>query len=150
MGHLRHTFVTRIHAIHHRDPRRVFAAGVWPVVLVPMAVAIIYRSVFFTAFYGGLLAGFACYEALHYRLHFSKPSCRWEDFLRIRHLFHHQESSSACLGITTRFWDRLFGTEPDLEATTVKSLAQIPVLEGPSNLGMLGRGVTRAPGREPK
>ena len=36
LGHAHRTFVTRLHEVHHRDPRAVFALGAW----VPVAVVI--------------------------------------------------------------------------------------------------------------
>jgi len=36
LGHAHRTFVTPLHAVHHRDPRAVFALGAW----IPAAVVL--------------------------------------------------------------------------------------------------------------
>jgi len=139
MGHIYNTFVTPIHAVHHRDPRAVFAIGTWlPSVLVAVILLIAFGFGPFI-FYLGLLAGFAAYEVIHYRIHFSARLTPVETRLRAHHLVHHLRRPKMCLGVTTSFWDRVFGTEPagpEL-AALYASVRSVPRLEGPSNLGIL-------------
>ncbi|HYK65354.1 MAG TPA: hypothetical protein VEY94_10425, partial [Patescibacteria group bacterium] len=72
LGHAHRTFVTALHDVHHRDPRAVFAmhAYIPTAVLVAAALAIFGFGpwVFFVS---GILAGFAAYEFVHYRIHFA-------------------------------------------------------------------------------
>jgi sterol desaturase/sphingolipid hydroxylase (fatty acid hydroxylase superfamily) len=116
MSHRFVTFVTQLHQVHHRDASAVFAVGAW----IPVAAIIGILPMVFgmtPAMYSvcGLMAGFAAYEALHYRLHFTHPATRWEEGLRTRHLAHHFAFPDRCLGVTTSLWDRIFGTEPGIE-----------------------------------
>jgi sterol desaturase/sphingolipid hydroxylase (fatty acid hydroxylase superfamily) len=143
LGHAHRTFVTRLHEVHHRDPRAVFALGAW----IPVAVVLAGGWAMFGAapaviFLGGVAAGFAGYELVHYRIHFFKPACALEARLRARHLAHHFREPDALFGVTTRLWDVVFGTEP--EARRMRELAEagagIAPLAGASNLGrMVGR-----------
>ncbi|SRR5579875_425929 len=136
MAHLHGTFVTPMHAGHHRDPRAVFAIGAWP---PSTAIAAVLFAFFGLApgavFYYGLLCGFIAYEIIHYRLHFAAALTPYERGLRDRHIVHHLRRPMMCLGVISGFWDRLFGTEPaphELSALRA-SLGEIRPLSGPTN-----------------
>jgi dihydroceramide fatty acyl 2-hydroxylase len=136
LSHRLRTFATPLHAAHHRDPHAVFTVGAW----IPVGLATVCGLWFFglapaMRFYLGLLAGFAGYEAIHYRIHFSAPRTDLEARLRARHLAHHMRAPNEIFGVTTALWDRVFGTEPvpsrrrELEA----AVAGVAPLTGPSN-----------------
>jgi len=144
LGHAHRTFVSGLHEVHHRDPRAVFALGAWiPVALLLTIAWVIFGASDGVIFFGGIVAGFAVYEVVHYRIHFSEPAFALEERLRARHLAHHFREPDAIFGVTTRLWDVVFGTEPD--ARTMRALAEygadIAPLAGASNLGrLIGRG----------
>lgn len=140
MAHLHKTFVTPIHAVHHRDPHAVFAIGTW----MPSAAVLILLLVLFgwapgVIFYVGLLCGFAAYEVTHYRIHFATRLTPIERRLRVHHLVHHMRRPKKCLGVTTGFWDRVFGTalSPSEAPALCASVSNLPPLAGPSNLHSL-------------
>ena len=82
LGHTHRTFVSGLHEVHHRDPRAVFALGSWlPVAVVIGSASWIFGAAPGVIFLGGVAAGFAGYEFVHYRIHFSKPSCALEERL---------------------------------------------------------------------
>ena len=140
MGHLYNTFVTPIHAVHHRDPRAVFAIRTWPPSLAILALLLaLFGWAAGVVFYLGLLAGFAAYEIIHYRLHFCARLTPLEARLRRHHLVHHLRRPKLCLGVTTAFWDRVFGTDPSPReaAALYASVKDAPPLDGPTNLGRL-------------
>ncbi|HZO82981.1 MAG TPA: sterol desaturase family protein [Candidatus Binataceae bacterium] len=136
MGHRFATFVTPIHAVHHRDPHAVFALGAWLPALAPLLIGVACGARAFSLIYGGLLAGFAGYEALHYRLHFCAPCCRVEARLRTRHLIHHYRAPTRFYGVTSALWDRVFATGATgaVAARLAAEVADIPPLAGRSNL----------------
>ena len=143
LGHAHRTFVSGLHEVHHRDPRAVFALGSWvPVIVVMLGALVFFGAAPGVVFLGGVAAGFAGYELIHYRIHFSRPSCALEERLRGRHLAHHFKEPDAIFGVTTRLWDVVFGTEP--EAARMRELATvgnaIAPLAGRSNLGRVIRG----------
>jgi dihydroceramide fatty acyl 2-hydroxylase len=140
MGHRFATFVTPLHHVHHRDPRAVFALGAWLPASLPLLIGAARGARGWTILYGGILAGFAAYEVLHYRMHFRAPICRAEARMRTRHLIHHYCAPALCFGVTTTLWDRVFrttasGADGALLAARVASIAP---LEGPSNLNAPG------------
>jgi sterol desaturase/sphingolipid hydroxylase (fatty acid hydroxylase superfamily) len=85
----------------------------------------------------GLLAGFLRYEYVHYRIHFAPPRSARAELLRVHHLAHHHCNPAAYHGVTTRFWDRVFGTLPAEHARDYASVRERPPLEGKSNFGNL-------------
>jgi sterol desaturase/sphingolipid hydroxylase (fatty acid hydroxylase superfamily) len=144
LGHAHRTFVSGLHEVHHRDPRAVFALGTWiPAAVVLVGAAAIFGAAAGVIFFGGIVAGFAAYEVVHYRIHFARPAFAIEERLRARHLAHHFREPDAIFGVTTRLWDVAFGTEPS--ADRMRELAQsgaaVAPLTGASNLGRIIRRV---------
>jgi sterol desaturase/sphingolipid hydroxylase (fatty acid hydroxylase superfamily) len=136
LSHRLRTFASPLHDVHHRDPRAVFTVGAWlPVALLTVAGLGFFGFTPVMAFVLGVVAGFICYEAIHYRIHFARPRSQWEARLRTRHLAHHLRAPGEIFGVTTALWDRAFGTQPapsrmhDLEC----AVADIAPLSGPSN-----------------
>jgi sterol desaturase/sphingolipid hydroxylase (fatty acid hydroxylase superfamily) len=114
MSHMYRTFVTPLHEAHHRDPHAVFTVGAWiPLGLATLIIVAIFGLGPVTVFWLGIMTGFAAYETEHYRIHFAQPACAYEARLRRYHLAHHRGAPNACFGVTGRFWDRVFGTEPE-------------------------------------
>jgi sterol desaturase/sphingolipid hydroxylase (fatty acid hydroxylase superfamily) len=142
LAHSHRTFVTPLHNEHHVDPRAVFAMRAWiPTAIVLIVLLTIFGMVPGVIFLFGIVAGFAVYEWLHYRIHFATPANAFEARLRARHLAHHMKEPDAIFGVTTRLWDVVFGTEPapdrmrELEAAG----ASVAPLSGSSNLGRVIR-----------
>ncbi len=142
LGHAHRTFVTPLHAVHHRDPRAVFALGAWlPAAVVLGGAWLMFGGGRAVVFCAGIASGFAAYELMHYRIHFASPSCALEARLRARHLAHHLSAPDAIFGVTTRLWDVVLGTEPDAERMRALAAAgaRVAPLSGASNLGQLIR-----------
>jgi sterol desaturase/sphingolipid hydroxylase (fatty acid hydroxylase superfamily) len=140
MAHRFATFVTPLHHVHHRDPSAVFALGAWLPALAPIFIIAATDARGWTIFYAGVLAGFAAYEVVHYRIHFCAPVFRAETRMRTRHLIHHYCAPAICFGVTTALWDRVFGTSArGAEAAQMTAcVAAIAPLEGLSNVAAPG------------
>ncbi len=134
-GWLSHRFRTPVGALHfehHRDARRVFTS---PTAWVPLTgVAFLLLP---AALALGLFCGFLHYEYVHWRLHFRTPKSARERRLRVHHLAHHACDAKAYYGVTTRFWDRVFGTLPGTWRADYARVGDRAVVRGPSNLGTL-------------
>ena len=103
-----------MHIGHHRDPHSVFTAGAWaPVAIVSLLIFGIAGLTPASAMWLGLVAGFLSYELFHYRIHFARPLCAFEEKMRTRHLAHHMRAPGQIFGVTNRIWDCVFGSEPD-------------------------------------
>jgi len=115
LAHRWKTFVSPLHANHHRNPRNVFTS---PIAVVPIALLLFGAAALATSplqascFVGGVLAGFSRYEWMHWRFHFREPRSQRERLLRSHHLAHHFCNARSYHGVSTRLWDRVFGTLP--------------------------------------
>jgi len=137
LSHTFKTFATRLHAVHHHDAHAIFTVRAWmPMVLLYAIIATLIRWTPLTILFSGVIAGFAGYEAIHYRIHFCRPQGLVEDYLRSRHLIHHEFYPNRCFGVTSALWDLAFATEPmgNEMATLCKSVRSKPPLTGRSNL----------------
>lgn len=139
-GFLSHWFrtpVSPMHWGHHENPRAVFTS---PVAWVPIAITVYGVTawaigwLFAAAWIGGLLIGFARYEWIHWRIHFRAPRNDRERLLRSHHLAHHYRNPRMYHGVTTRLYDRIFGTLPADHEADYRAVADKPVLSGESNL----------------
>ena len=63
-----------------------------------------------TNLFAGGLFGYICYDLTHYFLHHKNLPAWWRD-LKKYHLQHHFMDYQVGFGVTSRFWDRVFGTE---------------------------------------
>jgi sterol desaturase/sphingolipid hydroxylase (fatty acid hydroxylase superfamily) len=113
LSHTFRTFATGFHAVHHRDAHAVFTIRAWiPIVSVYTILVILLGWSPWIILLSGAVAGFAGYEAMHYRIHFRRSRGPIEDYLRSRHLVHHGYYPNQCFGVTSALWDLAFGTEP--------------------------------------
>ena len=116
----------RIHYDHHQDPNHLevlFGAlhttlPAIAIVTIPVGWAI---GAFWDAGFGGACAAFATgllttclYEFVHCIQHLAyKPKSKWLAEMKRRHMAHHFHDETGNFGITTFFWDKLFGTHYD-------------------------------------
>lgn len=71
------------------------------------------------AFVVGFVGMYSLYEITHYRYHASKPLVKPFIILRKHHFYHHFHNPKMNHGVTTRFWDRVFGTFHRVEVVRV-------------------------------
>jgi sterol desaturase/sphingolipid hydroxylase (fatty acid hydroxylase superfamily) len=108
-----------IHANHHEYPRdreRLF---------MPPVPSLFLAAVFFVVqflllqdaaylFFPGFLFGYLLYGSMHYAIHAWKPPFKWMKPLWRNHHLHHYREQGKGFGVSTTFWDRVFGTMFDL------------------------------------
>jgi|SRR5262245_19429156 len=112
--HLDWGILSHGHDAHHQNPEANVAMPwfVTPILFIPpQLVATQYFAVAgFSTVLGGWFGGFVGYTLLHHTLHHNNFRIGWYRRLQSRHRIHH-----ACpdtnFGVTTRYWDRVFGTE---------------------------------------
>jgi sterol desaturase/sphingolipid hydroxylase (fatty acid hydroxylase superfamily) len=125
----------RIHYDHHQDPNHLEVLfGALPSTLPTIAIATAPVG-FAIGGVGGALAAFATglfttafYEFCHCIQHLAyKPKSPFLAAMKARHMAHHFHDETGNFGITSFFWDKLFGTfyeRPDrkLKSPTVFNL----------------------------
>ena len=119
----------RIHYDHHQDPNHLEVLfGALHTTLPTIAIATLPIGWAIGGF-GGACAAFATglittcfYEFCHCIQHLSyKPKNKWLAEMKRSHMAHHFHHEDGNYGITTFFWDRLFGTYYKSAAERAKS-----------------------------
>ncbi len=59
---------------------------------------------------GGSYMGYILYDLTHYYLHHGKPFGDHLKEMKTYHLDHHYKEANLGFGITSKFWDHVFGT----------------------------------------
>ena len=106
--------LAEMHDTHHDDPRDLIGTPTW--VSLPLAVvALGLLSSSFGETLGcglatGLVGGYLWYISVHHLAHHGRlRGSRYLYRARRRHAVHHARETGN-FGVTTEFWDRLFGT----------------------------------------
>lgn len=105
------------HLEHHaapRDRRYLFVRPPYAVAASVLLIALIWavtRSFAqTTGLISGIWTGYAYYESVHFRVHFTASEGRWISAQRKRHFHHHFQDARRSFGVTTPLWDYVFGT----------------------------------------
>jgi len=104
------------HGVHHQypnDKKRL----VMPITL-SLAVAVLLLSLTWVlfgtwtwAYSAGFTTGYLAYDMTHYSIHhFKRPKTKWLKNLWKSHIDHHYRDSNKGYGVSSAFWDRVFGT----------------------------------------
>lgn len=107
-----------LHGIHHYLPMDRLRLVMPPTLFVALATPFwkLAHAVFYWDWYvavavfcGGIF-GYICYDLTHYFLHHKNLPSYYRE-LKKYHLQHHFMDYENGFGVTSRFWDRVFGTE---------------------------------------
>ena len=107
-----------LHGIHHYLPMDRYRLVMPPSLVVILAAPFwkLAHTVFFSNWYAavqvfcGGVFGYICYDLTHYFLHHRNLPLYYKE-LKKYHLQHHYADFENGFGVTSRFWDRVFGTE---------------------------------------
>jgi len=106
-----------MHDAHHQAPRAFVGTPTWLSMSVILGVVFLpaWALGSFNAASGlavGVMAGFFWYGLVHHAIHYRRPRPLATRLLVAsrRHAQHHYSSESGNFGVTTSFWDHVFGT----------------------------------------
>ncbi|KAG5991249.1 hypothetical protein E4U54_003911 [Claviceps lovelessii] len=107
-----------LHGVHHYLPMDKYRLVVPPTLFIVLATPFwkLTHFLFFfnwhvaTAIYCGGIFGYICYDLTHYFLHHENLPL-WYKQLKKYHLAHHFLDYELGFGVTSKFWDQVFGTE---------------------------------------
>jgi sterol desaturase/sphingolipid hydroxylase (fatty acid hydroxylase superfamily) len=125
-------FNSGLHALHHRNATDRHYVGA-PVILafpVYLAALAAFRlaggSLVHALVMGsGLLTGFLLYEFVHFTAHLRSPKTRAMKYLKKHHMLHHFADSRNHFGVTSPFWDLVFGTHKRTEQRKSRQISPI-------------------------
>ena len=104
-----------MHMAHHKNPRAltgtptiVTVAAMYGLAYLP--VAVMADAAMAAAWTAGMMAGYLVYVSVHYVVHHlgSGGSSTLRRLIRLHALHHHDDGHN--FGVTSDFWDRVFGT----------------------------------------
>ena len=108
-----------MHGNHHhypRDRQRLFMPPLPSLILATVLFSVQYvilnEAVF--AFFPGFILGYLVYASMHYAIHAWNPPFKWMKPLWRNHHLHHYKDEEKGFGVSSTFWDRIFGTMFDL------------------------------------
>lgn len=108
-------FIYIMHGNHHefpRDKERLFMPPVPSLLLAATIFSLQYlvlRAYAFP-FFPGFMLGYLLYGSMHYAIHAWNPPFKWMKPLWRNHHLHHYKNEERGFGVSTAFWDRVFGT----------------------------------------
>jgi sterol desaturase/sphingolipid hydroxylase (fatty acid hydroxylase superfamily) len=109
-------FFAAMHDLHHEDPEGFVGTPTW-LSLAAICVGALFPLLWGTGFdfasgiTAGLMLGYVWYGGVHHVLHHwrIRPGSHLYRWKR-RHALHHYARRPCNFGVTTQFWDRVFGT----------------------------------------
>lgn len=113
-------FVYIMHGNHHHYPRdrdRLFMPPVPSLILASVIFGIMYLAMgrYAYPFFPGFMLGYLLYASMHYAIHAWNPPFRWMKPLWRNHHLHHYKDEEKGFGVSSTFWDHVFGTMFDLK-----------------------------------
>jgi sterol desaturase/sphingolipid hydroxylase (fatty acid hydroxylase superfamily) len=108
-------FFIRLHAVHHEEPDAYIGAppfiGIALIFLVITLPFLLFSLMAASGLTTGMLVGYMGYQLVHHTTHFWQPPRGTYLYrARLRHSGHHYHRDLGNFGVTTIFWDWLFGT----------------------------------------
>ncbi len=105
-----------LHLLHHNAPTDVAYVAA-PMVLCVPSYAILFGIFYLVAGFdlalnmgSGIIIGFLYYEWVHFATHHLPAKTPWMKVLKKQHMTHHFVDSDRYFGVTSTFWDHVFGT----------------------------------------
>jgi sterol desaturase/sphingolipid hydroxylase (fatty acid hydroxylase superfamily) len=105
-----------VHGVHHTWPKDKYRLVMPPAVSISLFWIFfgIFRlalgSTYVWNFHAGFAVGYMTYDLTHYYIHHFNPKSRYGLTLKKHHMLHHFKDHSARFGVSSRLWDRVFGT----------------------------------------
>jgi sterol desaturase/sphingolipid hydroxylase (fatty acid hydroxylase superfamily) len=111
------------HGVHHAQPACKTRLVMPPAASIPMAAifyglfVLIIGSVmvspeWIAPVFGAFILGYVAYDMTHYATHHLPAHWRVLKELKRHHMLHHYKTPDARFGVTSPFWDLVFGTQP--------------------------------------
>jgi sterol desaturase/sphingolipid hydroxylase (fatty acid hydroxylase superfamily) len=104
-----------MHGVHHDYPNDAKRLVMPPVISIPLAI--IFYLVFALLFgnaapaiWAGLVAGYVCYDSIHYAIHHFPMRSGILNRLKQHHLRHHFHDDHSGFGVSSPLWDYVFRT----------------------------------------
>jgi 4-hydroxysphinganine ceramide fatty acyl 2-hydroxylase len=104
------------HGVHHQYPndKKRLVMPITLSLLIAVLLFVLFGAIFgdwVWGFWAGFAIGYLAYDMTHYSIHhFKRPKTKWLKNLWKSHIDHHYRDSNKGYGVSSSFWDRIFGT----------------------------------------
>jgi sterol desaturase/sphingolipid hydroxylase (fatty acid hydroxylase superfamily) len=110
-------FAYTVHGVHHDYPKDKDRLAMPPPLslFISFLFFLLYSYLMGDLVYGflpGFLMGYAAYLWVHYMVHAFKPPKNAFKILWLHHGVHHYKDQHSAFGVSSPFWDVIFGTMP--------------------------------------
>lgn len=115
-GRIQERLAFLIHGVHHDDPtdaRRLLMppiAGAMIAASFYLLFSIAMGTELVKPFFGGFLFGYLWYDYTHFAVHFANFRSPLFKKLKAHHMRHHFGGETERFGVSSPFWDHVFGT----------------------------------------
>ena len=113
----RDKFQYTLHGVHHEFPKDKERLAMPPVMSITISTILLFLFEFIIgdfvfAFLPGFLVGYSGYLVMHYIQHIFKAPKGFFKSWWANHAVHHYKDQTKAYGVTSPFWDYVFGTMP--------------------------------------
>ena len=104
------------HGVHHDYPNDSTRLVMVPIVSIPLSTFFyfLFRGIvgghYVPPFFAGFMIGYLIYDLSHYAFHHFSLHGRAALYLKQQHMRHHYMDPDGNYGVSTPFWDFVFGT----------------------------------------
>lgn len=107
----------KLHGVHHAYPKDKQRLAMPPVMSIAIGtiLLLIFELIidkYSFSFLAGFLVGYACYLIVHYSVHIFRAPNNFLKPLWTNHNYHHYKDDHAMFGVSSPFWDYVYGTYP--------------------------------------
>ncbi|GJM59522.1 sterol desaturase family protein [Persicobacter diffluens] len=111
-------FTYTFHGVHHDFPKDRSRLAMPPLVSVTVITLVFLLFQFLIGdwafgFVAGFISGYATYLFVHYIVHAWAPPKNAFKTLWVHHAIHHYKDDTVAFGVSSPFWDVIFGTMPE-------------------------------------
>ncbi len=110
-------FAYTVHGVHHDYPKDKDRLAMPPLLSILLSTGFFFLFKLMMgnlafAFLPGFVVGYASYLWVHYMVHAFQPPKNFFKVLWIHHGIHHYKDPENAFGVSSPFWDVIFGTMP--------------------------------------
>jgi sterol desaturase/sphingolipid hydroxylase (fatty acid hydroxylase superfamily) len=112
------------HGVHHDYPMDKLRLVLPPSVSIPLATALyflfklIFNDIQMSAFFPGFILGYLFYDIGHYAMHHYNFKSGIMKKIKQHHMLHHYQDADKGYGVSSPFWDLIFGSDFDKKKKT--------------------------------
>lgn len=103
------------HGVHHDYPKDAKRLVMPPSASIPLAIlfyllfSLVFKnSNYMYIFFSGFIAGYLCYDMIHYAIHHNNFKSSIMKKIKQHHMLHHYSDDSKGYGVSSALWDIIF------------------------------------------